>query len=343
MAIMTMMRGKIASVDEARLHEVVVVALADGHASTAVGPLELFNAAGVAWQHMTGGEVRPRFRVRCASMDGRPVRMSGGIVLKPDVALGDVGEVDLAYVSSGGLDVDRMLDRHPAAIEFVRRVHQAGSHVAAVCSGVGILAASGLLDGVEATSHWGLIEPLRRRFPQTSWRSGRMVTEAGRVYCGGGVYAALDLAIWLVEAFSGRATAIECAKALLVEMPRGSQPGYLETAVAPAHQDRRILKAEQIIQRSYARTINLESVAEKVSMSQRNFIRRFKQVTGVSPMAYVHRIRIDRAKHLIERGGRNTQQIAERIGYSDVAHFRRIFKRMTGQSPSDYRRTFWQV
>ena len=322
--------------------EVVLIALAGGHASTAVGPLEVFNAAGVTWQELTGDPVQPRFSIRTVSLDGRATRMGDGVSLKLDHALNEISSADLIFISSGGPDIDALLENNGRVVDFVRRRYRSGASVAAVCSGVAILAEAGVLDGVQATTHWSLIPEFARRYPRTSWKGRAMVTEGKRVYCGGGVYAALDLAIHLVEVFADRKTAVECAKALLVEMPRSSQPEFGAVAKRALSVDKRIAKAQQMIQRSFSLGVVLEDVAREVGMSPRNFIRRFKQSTGSSPMAYLQGLRIDLAKRLIEQGWCNTQEVAAHIGYSDVTHFRGIFKRVCGVSPSEYKRSVGQ-
>lgn len=320
-------------------YEVVVIALADGHASTAVGAFEVFGAAGVAWQQIVGEEVRPRFNVKLASVDGKPVQMSDGLLVKPEYALRDVSSVDLVFISSGGSDIDALIRRNGRVIEFVRLSHDQGACIAAVCSGVATLAAAGILDGAQATTHWSLVPEFANRFPKTLWNGQAIVTEGRRVYCGGGVYAALDLATHLVEKYTDRTTAVECAKALMFEMPRSRQPEFGTLGGPPESRDRQISRAQQMIHRGVTKGIRLEEIAGKVGMSPRNFIRRFKHSVGVSPVQYLQRVRIDLAKRLIEEGSRTAQELAWQVGYSDLAHFRRIFKRETGVSISEYRRS----
>src|SRR5690606_2041528 len=152
------------------MRDVVVLLLEDGHASTAIGPLEVFREAGVAWGWLTGGPVEPRFRVRTASIGGRPVRANSPVTLEPDEAIEPIDRADLVFRPSGGPDVDASLARTASVVEFVAGMRNGGARIAAACSGVGIVAASGILDGREATTHWGLAALYRERFPRVRWR-----------------------------------------------------------------------------------------------------------------------------------------------------------------------------
>lgn len=320
--------------------EVAVLLLECGHLSTAIGPLEIFREAGVAWSELTGGAVKPRFRVRSASIDKRPVRGNAPYAVQPDEALAEIESTDLVFVPSGGTDLDASLERNRPVIDFLQRMRAGGARIAGVCSGVALLAASGMLDGKKATSHWGLLPLYRERFPDVDWQPEALVTESDGVYCGAGVYAALDLALYLVEKLGDRTTAVECAKALLINMPRTCQAGFAVLPLARRHADEPIRRAEEWIHRRYRDDFRFEALATELGMSPRNFIRRFKQATGLSPVDYLQQLRVQVAKRIIEEGWMNVQEVGCEVGYSDAAFFRDLFKRHTGLTPAAYRRQF---
>jgi transcriptional regulator GlxA family with amidase domain len=175
------------------------------------------------------------------------------------------------------------------------------------------------------------------------WQPEYLVTDAGDVYCGGGINAAADLSLYLVEKFRGREIALECAKALLIEMPRTWQATFAHVAVQKSHGDRRIRRAQDWMHENYTLSINLKAVSAQVGMSHRNFIRRFKEATGQTPLNYVHALRVAAAKRLLERGDCSVQEICHAVGYEDAIFFRDLFKRYAGVCPAEYRQRFGAV
>lgn len=323
-----------------RVLDVTVVLLPDGYASTAIAPLEIFHSAGVLWQWLRGDAPRPRFRVRTAAVGGAEVRTLCGLHLKPQVAIEDVEHADLIILPASDWTVAEVIARGSNLLPWLRMWHDRGAHVASVCTGAALLAESGLLDGRQATSHWGMTEELRRRYPNVNWRPEQFVTEDGRLYCSGGVYAATDLSLYLVEKFCGRDIALQCAKSLLLSMPRQSQAGYAVVPLSRPHSDAQIRKAEEYLQRHFDRGVSIDHLARAVSMSQRNLIRRFKAATGRVPGEYVQALRIAAAREMLEEGDASVQEVCTRVGYEDLAFFRRVFRRYTGTSPAEYRSQF---
>ena len=289
---------------------------------------------------LTGSPGAPRFRVTMASANGRAVSCDGGIQVKPNVALQAVGRSDLIFVPTTGLSIDDVVERNAAVVPWLKRRSGRGVAVASVCSGVGLVAAAGLLDGKRATTHWGLAERFREKYPRVKWMPELMVTEDRGFYCGGGVNASLDLSIYLVERFCGHEVAMQTAKALLIETPRAWQSGFAIVPLKTNHTDDAISSAQEWMHKNFAKTFPLEDPAKRVGMSVRNFVRRFKQATGDSPLAYLQKLRIAAAKRMLENNYRTMQEISDAVGYQDIAFFRSLFERHTGVSPSAYRSRF---
>jgi transcriptional regulator GlxA family with amidase domain len=308
--------------------------------STAIGPMEVFRHAGLLWNMLTGKRLAPRFRVTTASVDGRAVRCDGPLQIQPAVALKDIRKTDLIFIPSTGISLDDVVERNAPVVPWLRRWHKRGVAIASVCSGVGLVAATGLLDGKRATTHWGLAERFREKYPKVKWMPELMVTEDGGFYCGGGVNAALDLSLHLVERFCGHDVAMQTAKALLIETPRAWQAGFAVVPLKTEHSDDTISHAQEWLHENFHRTFPLDHPARRVGMSLRNFVRRFKQATGDSPLIYLQKLRVAAAKRLLESDHRSVQEISDAVGYQDVAFFRALFQRHTGVSPSAYRRRF---
>ncbi|MBS1199435.1 MAG: AraC family transcriptional regulator [Proteobacteria bacterium] len=320
--------------------DVVVLFLRGGLASTAIAPMEVFRSAGVVWNLLDGQRPRPRFRVTTASVDGHAVRSDGPVSLTPERPLSAVRKADLVIVPATGLETDELLARHAAVVPWLQRWYRRGTAVAGICSGVALLAEAGLLDGRRATTHWGMVDSYRQRYPAVDWRPELFVTEHDNVYCGGGVYASLDLSLHLVERLAGREVAVQCAKALLIDTPRVWQSSYATPPRRSGHGDSKVLEAQQWLHQHFRSHVHLDAVARKLGMSPRNFARRFRQATGETPLAYLHKLRIDESKRLLEQEYMTMQEIAGNIGYDDPVFFRQLFKRYAGVSPQGYRTRF---
>jgi transcriptional regulator GlxA family with amidase domain len=320
--------------------EVTVLFLDETFSSTAAGPMEVFRHAGTLWNFLTGTPQVPRFRVTTASIDGRAVRCDGPIRIQPDTALTSIRHTDLIFIPTTGIDVDNVVERNAPVLPWLRRWHNRGAAIASVCSGVGLVAATGLLDGKRATTHWGLADRFRQKYPNVKWMPELMVTEDRGFYCGGGMHAALDLSLYLVEKFCGHEIAMQSAKAMLIEAPRAWQAGFAIVPLKTEHNDDSILSAQEWLHENFQKSFRLDAPARRVGMSLRNFVRRFKQATGDSPSMYLQKLRIAAAKRLLEGHYRTVQEMSGAVGYKDVAFFRNLFHRHTGVSPSEYRQRF---
>jgi transcriptional regulator GlxA family with amidase domain len=320
--------------------DVTVVLLKDTFASTAIGPMEVFRHAGSLWNYLTGVRPTPIFRVTTVSPDGRAVRCDGGIRIQPEAAISSVRRADFIFIPTTGLNIDNLGELYAPLLPWLRRWHKRGAAIAAVCSGVGLVAATGMLDGKRATTHWGLAETFRKKYPNVKWMPELMVTEDRGMYCGGGVHAALDLSLYLVEKFCGHEVAVQTSKALLIDTPRAWQSGFAIVPLKTDHTDDAISRAQEWLHQNFHRDFPLESVAALVAMSVRNFVRRFKQATGDSPLIYLQKLRIAAAKRLLESDHRNVQEIGNAVGYEDAAFFRELFERHAGVAPSAYRKKF---
>jgi transcriptional regulator GlxA family with amidase domain len=320
--------------------DVTVIVQEGGYPSEAIGPVEVFHSAGTLWNSMHGERPLPRFRVRTASHDGRPVASLGGLTIAPAHSIHEIRRTDIVIVPAAGWEVRHDVPASTALIAWLRRMQAHGAWIAGVCMGVGFLAEAGLLDGRVATTHWAAAEGMRARYPRVNWQAEQFVTEDGRILCAGGAYAWIDLSLYLVEKFCGHEVALQCAKALLLSMPRRSQSGYSSLTLSRPHADERIRKCEEYLREHFHAPVSIEALAKLAAMSPRNFIRRFKAATGRLPGAYVQLLRIAAAKELLESEQMPVQVVCARVGYEDVASFRSVFKRHAGMAPAEYRERF---
>ncbi len=319
---------------------VTVILLNAGLPSTAVGPIEVFQCAGTLWNTFVDESPQPYFDVTSASVDGGPVHCAAPMVITADKGIEEIDKTDLVFIPTGGIDAEAMLTRHAPLVPWLRHQHESGAIVAQVCTGVAFAAAAGLLNGRRATTHWAAAKAYAQQFPEVDWQPEFLVTEQDRILCGGGVYSAIDLALYLVEKLCGHQVALDTARALLIDMPRTYQSGYAVLPISQPHEDALIRRAEEWMQQNFTQPIRFDDIADWVGMSPRNFARRFKAATGKLPGAYLQELRISAARARIEGGSKPIQVIGREVGYEDLNHFRDLFRRHTGMSPADYRVRF---
>jgi len=322
------------------LIDVTVVLLEHSLPSTALAPLEIFASTGVVWQMLRGEPAQPRFRVHAVSLDGKPTRHSVPIQLRPEGSIRGVRKTDLIIVPSAEWDLDHSLADNATLIPWLRRMHERGVGIGGVCTGSALMAEAGILDGRPATTHWSAAAMCRQRYPQVDWQPERFVTESHNVFCGGGVYAAIDLSLYLVEKYCGHEVAMQTARALLLETPRIWQSSYSVDPPRSEHDDEAILKTQTWLFRNFQQNVGVDQLASRAGMSPRNFARRFKAATGEGPLSYLHRVRIDSARHMLESKNRPISDVSRAVGYEDPNFFRRLFQRYAGIAPRAYRARF---
>jgi transcriptional regulator GlxA family with amidase domain len=289
---------------------------------------------------LRGEPPRPRFRVHTVSLDGKRTRHTVPVQLQPEGSLRDVKKTDLIVVPSAEWDLDASLAANAKLVPWLRRMHRRGVGIAGVCTGAALMAEAGLLDGRPATTHWSAAELCRQRYPRVQWQPERFVTESHNLFCGGGVYAAIDLSLYLVEKYCGHEIAVQTAKALLLDTPRIWQVSYAVDPPRSEHDDDAIRKTQAWLFRNFRENVGVEELASRVGMSPRNFARRFKAATGEGPLSYLHRVRIDAARHLLESKTKAIGEVSRAVGYEDPNFFRRLFQRYTGIAPRAYRARF---
>jgi transcriptional regulator GlxA family with amidase domain len=314
---------------------VTILALNRTMASTVTGPMDIFSQAGVLWNQISGFDPEPRFRVEIATVDGRPVECLNQVRIQPHASIDGIKKTDLVIISSEDLAV--LSDACKEAVPWLVDRFEDGASIASVCTGAFLLAETGLLNGKRATTHWGFADEFRRRYPEVILTPECLITDEGNLFCAGGAHSYFDLALYLVEKYCGYEVASQCARALLLEMGRASQVPFAIFEYQKRHKDEEILKVQNLMEKHYDGEMNMHQLAGKAGMSLRHFKRRFREATGESPLAYLQRYRIEKAKRLLENPAQNIAEVSYRVGYENVDFFRGLFKRHTRMSPHDYR------
>ena len=321
------------------MKKVTILGLYNSLASTIFGPMDIFNQAGRIWNRVTRSPSTPFFEVTLASADGKPIQATNNIMLQPHCGIAQLGQSDLIVIASATY-IKQIMERNPELAPWLKRQYQQGAQVASICTGVFLLAETGLLDGKTATLHWGFGRMLRQRYPRVKLATDRMFIDHGRIYCSAGVNAGMDLSLYLVEKFCGRQVAVQCAKTMILDLGRTAQTPYGSFLFPGDHNDPIVLEVQQWIEQHHAEPVDYEKLALEHRLSRRSLERRFKQATGLTPLAYLQRLRVETAKRLLEEGSHTFNEITYLVGYEDISFFRKVFVRLTGLRPKEYQRRF---
>ncbi|GAB6097229.1 hypothetical protein JCM14469_34830 [Desulfatiferula olefinivorans] len=315
---------------------VIILALSHSFPAGILVMHDLFRMADLSRKR--GGD--PLFDLTLVSETGQDLDASSWCRLRPQASVTTAGPADLIVVPSGGYLTDKLTHYSGALTDFVMDRYRNGANVAGICTGVFLLAASGILSGKRATTHWAYESLFRRRFPDVNLTPQSLMTHDGRVFCSGGGSAGVDLGLYLIEKYHGPEPARRCAAMMLLDRGREAQTPYRDLPRPKRHTDAAVLKAQAFIERHLSGTILMDEVAAHVNMSLRNFKRRFKLATGESPLSYLQRLRMETARRVLERDDTRIEDLALSVGYEDLGFFRKLFIRHTGVSPSDYRQRF---
>lgn len=321
------------------MKKVTILGLYNSMATTIIGPMDILNQAGRIWNRLRNTPPAPFFDVSIASADGNPIRCANNLNIQPHCSIAAVQETDLIIIASATY-IDEILQMNPELVPWIRGQFEQGAEVASICTGVFLLAETGLLDGKSATLHWGFTRTFRERYPMVSLDHDQMFIDHGRLYCSAGTNAGMDLTLYLVEKFCGRKAAVESAKTMVLDLGREKQTPYESFLFSKEHRDPFIIKAQEWIEKNYRRPIDYDGLAARFRISRRSLERRFKQATGVTPLGYLQQLRVETAKRMLEEGSHTFNEITYTVGYEDISFFRQVFVRLTGLRPREYQQRF---
>lgn len=311
------------------------------------GLYDVLSAVGVFYLDMVAGEPGDALLdVRIAAASAEPFRLFGNVLVEP-VALDGVGDVDVVIVCDMYTPVDTPLTgRYTTEIAWLKRMHEAGALITSVCSGTLVLAEAGLLDGKSCSAHWAYEDLFRRHYPKVKLVVESILNfdnEARGIITAAGVTAWQDLALHLIARLCGREHALRTAKIyLLTSHPEGQLP-YTALSRRIQEDDAVIAECQNWIADNYDTPNPVAAMTDRSGLTPRTFARRFKSATGYLPMDYVHALRIEEAKQLIETTAIGIDDVGFEVGYEDPTFFRRLFKRKVGMTPAAYRRKFVQA
>jgi transcriptional regulator GlxA family with amidase domain len=332
-------------VSEERLPRLCLLAMSETSPQILYGLLEVFRSVGVMYHELTSGTPgSPKFDVSVVAADREPFRCFANVLVEPDHAVDDVAAADIVIVC----DMNQSVLRPPHGffrreIAWLRQMYSGGAILASVCSGSLVLAEAGLLDGFEAASHWCYVPLFRDHYPKVRLRQDLVLCRSGedeRIVTAGAVTAWQDLALYLIARCCGSRFALQTAKVFLFSERADGQLPYAVTTPRLQKRDAMVRDCQIWIAENYASASPVRCMAARMALSPRGFARRFRAATGLPPLQYVHAIRIEEAKQLLETGSLSVEEVGSAVGYQDPAAFGRLFKRQAGLTPAAYRRKF---
>jgi transcriptional regulator GlxA family with amidase domain len=246
----------------------------------------------------------------------------------------------VAVVVPGSFKGEPARDVSQCLIKWLMERHTAGSSLCSVCGGAFVLAGTGLLAGRSATTHWSLTQKLAQDFPDVLVDENRLTIEDGNFITAGGVLAWADLGLKLVDRYLGPTIMLETARFMLADPPGREQRYYSNFAPKLHHGDAAVLKVQHWLQTESTRQPSISAMAGVSGLEERTFLRRFRKATGLNPTQYNQRLRVGKAREMLEFTSQTVNQISWAVGYEDARSFRKVFQNVTGLSPSDYRRRF---
>lgn len=306
---------------------------------------DVLNTTGVIYPELTAGtRGNHLIDVKIVANTSKPFRCQAGVLIEPHGNISNIKKTDVVIVC----DIDSPIDKPPYGkyqpeIEWLKSMYASGAILASVCSGSLILAESGLLNGLDASGHWAYREMFEKYYPNVNMRPESVLTIAGsdeRIITAGAVLSWQDLVLYLISRLCGRQQAVEMAKAYLMAGNADGQLPFAVTSVKPQAVDSIVDESQKWIAANYSHSNPVSQMITRSGLKPRTFARRFYKATGYQPIEYVHAIRIEKAKNLLENGDAKVDDVGNLIGYEDPTYFRRLFKRKTGITPASYRRKF---
>ncbi len=323
---------------------VSLVAIPDAVISTLSGIYDVLGAF-----RMLGGvdasiPETPPFQVEIVAEERGSVALASGVPVTAQRAVGEVTATDIIVVPSVLLGPDGWTaGRYPRLVQWTRRMHERGALLCSACSGVFLLAETGLFDGHETTVHWGYVDAFSKTFARVPLRPDRVLVVSGareELITSGASMTWHDLVLYLIVRHVGAAAAQTVARHFALQWHHDGLAPYIVFRGRRDHGDAVVGEAQEWLATHFSVAVPVEEMVRRSGMPERTFKRRFTEATGFAPIDYVQRLRIEDAKRRLERTYASVDEISWKVGYEDPAFFRRLFKRVTGMTAGAYRKRF---
>jgi transcriptional regulator GlxA family with amidase domain len=320
---------------------VSLVAIPEAVVSTLSGIFDVMNAFTMM---APTDRAPPPFKVEIVGLRPGPLKLASGVPVSVQRPVGAIGATDIIIVPSVLLGPEGWRKgRHPELVDWLRAMHRRGALLCSACSGLFLLAETGLFNGMDATVHFGYARSFATAYPDVPIHPERVLVVSGKreeLISSGASMTWHDLVLYLIARHAGATAAQAVARMFALQWHQDGLAPYIVFEGRNDHGDRAVQAAQDWIAKRFSVTNPLEEMVRLSGLTERTFKRRFTTATGLSPTAYVQRLRVEDAKRRLERTEASVDEISWQVGYEEPAFFRRLFKRVTGMAPGAYRRRF---
>jgi len=323
---------------------VSLVALPDAVVSTLFGIFDVLNAFELTGISNPRSGRRPPFDVEIVGETMGPLGLASRVPVDVQRAIGTVEASDIVIVPSLLLAQEGWKKgRYPLLVDWLQKMHQRGAILCSTCSGIFLLAETGLFDGKDATVHFIHAREFAAAYPAVRIHPERVLVISGareELMTSGASTSWHDLVLHLIARYAGAAAAQEVARNFALQFHQDGLTPYVVFEGKTDHGDAAIQGAQQWLSQNFSVANPVEELIKRSRLAERTFKRRFTKATGVAPIAYVQHLRIEDAKRRLEGSDASVDEISWQVGYEDPAFFRRLFKRTTGLPPGTYRKHY---
>jgi len=288
-------------------------------------------------QFLADAGKEPAFNIQLAGLTPQVMLINGAFSVNTDVNYRDAAKPDLIIIPALSGSMSATIELNKEYLPWIAEQYHSGAEVASLCLGAFLLAATGLLDGKECSTHWLFANEFRQMFPNVKLTDGSIITEADGLYSSGGASSYWNLLLWLIEKYTTRELAVQASKFFAIDIDRKSQSPFIMFNGQKKHEDKPIKDAQEYIEQNVTDKISVEDLADRFAIGSRQFNRRFKKATNNTPAEYIQRVKIEAAKKQLENTRKNINEVMYEVGYTDLKSFRGVFKKLTGLSPNDYK------
>lgn len=297
-------------------------------------PLEMLKAGESAAQ--VQDRQAPALQIQSVGLTTEKVKTGAGFDITPDHCLEDIMETDIIFLPALWRNPKSSIRKNKRLLKWLIHHYNNGTIICSVGTGVCFLAETGLLDNKPATTHWYYFDRFQRDYPKIQLKRQYFIVQAGNLYSAASVNSLADLTVYLIQRIYNKLAAMHVERHFSHEIRRS----YKSTSYIDGqshHPDEDIMQTQVWLQDNFNKNIVLSDVAKQFEMSVRSFNRRFKDATGATPLHYLQQVRIETAKDLLKTSNLTIHEISEQVGYQDLAHFNKLFKRLLNTSPNQYR------
>lgn len=323
---------------------VAILAVPESSSSVIFGMYDLFMAAGRDWELIKSGQPgEPLMQPFIVAREMQTFAVNNGVQVTPHVSMNDCEIPDIVCVPEVNVPPGQPIaGLFAQEILWLQKCHANGAVIATACSGAVLLAEAGLLAGQEATTHWAYCDVLGK-YPKVTVRPQSALVASGeghRLVMAGGGTSWLDLALYLIARSVGIEAAMQVAKLNLIDWHDIGQQPFAMLARSRQVDDAVIARCQVWIAEHYQEASPVAAMVRLSGLAERSFKRRFQLATGMPPLEYVHTLRLEEAKQMLEATDNPIEAIANEVGYEDAGFFGRLFKRKVNLSPAQYRKRF---